>query len=42
MIKSKYQILCNNIYSVHICKLYDKLKNSEENKSDSPFNISKI
>ena len=31
MIKSKYSILSKNIYSAHICQLYDKLNNSEEN-----------
>ena len=41
LIKSKYTILCNNIYAIHICELYDKLNNNEENKSDSNFNVSK-
>ena len=33
IIKSKYCILSNNIYSVHICQLYDKLNNSSFNKN---------
>lgn len=30
IIKSKYSILSNNIYSIHICELYDKLNNNSE------------
>ena len=37
IIKKKYSILNNNIYSLHICELYNKLNNNENN-SDSSFN----
>ena len=47
LIKSKYSILSNNIYSAHICELYNKLtkdnelsKHNEQSKFDSSnFNI---
>ena len=35
LIKSKYSILSNNIYSVHIFELYDKLNNSSFNKNSN-------
>ena len=41
IIKAKYSILNNNIYSNHICQLYNKLNNNENNSASS-FNTYNI